>query len=1359
MKAEAGWGAAALAVAAFLGINSGLGGKPAPAPQAPGENRVLGRQAANVEAKSDFERGPCGDLEGTIRTFLLAPNAQVAAPWSCYGTDPKNPEYLKNQKEAVTFQQRAGSLQFVIAILPDPLHTHFSLSFDREAEAIQQGAQDEGYFYDSSWLPWETDEKPLVLLADQDKADDEKKAREAQPGILLFRGKPENCDKPVTQGVWTSAEQPYCDGLAVFIVGEEPTNGVHKQQFKNAVDWITVLQQPGKNGPASPAKAVKILGPTFSGSLPSLAQLLADKDQFAETISLYAKAPDGKLSIYSGGITSNTLAVWFANRGADIGKVRFRSFQQDGDTLLDRYREYLRKGGIDVSHLAIISEDETAYGAYADDDPNSLCAPRRDEGETGPTCLYYPRDLSALRGAYQKQGVFGGATTSESEDAAQRQLASDLADPEGKEHDTIRNFSGDQTALSQEAVLKQIVSSLRVHESEYLVLRSSNPLDQLFLSHFLRLAYPQGRIVLEGSDLLLRRENGAAALSGIMTLTTYPLLPWEYHWTTDPGGMAFRHWHRVFAQEGSEGTYVAARFLLHTPRCVPADEEHFLPPACDGLSIPDYAPPFWALLDLQKRPDDAHRPVTWLSVLGRDGFWPVAALSDPQQPQLDPPKASTEGRCDCPEKSKAPAMQKLVHWLEGHLLGLWTMALNILARLWESIRLLGHSVLSAFTFWRDSSVAVGCRPPWPPMPVSMKVCLLTILLLALFHFHCCFRPSITVKPVHRAHFVRIRGNSHVALINFGSIVVASVPILLAWGYGAMSMSGEPIPHAWFYRVFGPLIWVVAGAAICANSWVESRYYLRKGKLPAEPEGLKAWLARLSRGLLHLARLWRKAVAVILRPFAYYVGFTMAMYIAMAFFLNKDLDDYNRIPTYWRSIHLTTGVSPLAPLLALLAGLYLWFWYSLQGLALFGEDRPRLPLDKLLRVEAKQSEPSRSLGTVKRFFRSPAPSRPETKLPSMSMSMCSDERTARPMESLCGPFTPLVCWVFAGSFLMVALIALLLAGGNPPIRSLGSMGYSIFFCLCLDLCISLLLANAWQMMRVWLRLRQLLLFLDRLPLRRTMKAMKGYSWGSVWKMGGSILDLRYKLLSRQLESLTHLQNTLKDGEIDGTPELTKQVEQSQAARAAFAGWFSKNWNDWRVRDLSKLEAFQKSVANTCGKVFSETLVSHWRQEKESQFLGETSKGGEDKDAGTVKPDATPGDPIFRAEELVCLIYLGFIQNILGRMRTLAMQILWLFVAVTVSVATYPFDPRPAISSTLFVLFLVLGTVIVIVYSQMHRDAILSYVTDTKPGELGMEFWFKLIGFGVGPALGLLATIFPELTGSLFSWLQPGLASIR
>ena len=109
--------------------------------------------------------------------------------------------------------------------------------------------------------------------------------------------------------------------------------------------------------------------------------------------------------------------------------------------------------------------------------------------------------------------------------------------------------------------------------------------------------------------------------------------------------------------------------------------------------------------------------------------------------------------------------------------------------------------------------------------------------------------------------------------------------------------------------------------------------------------------------------------------------------------------------------------------------------------------------------------------------------------------------------------------------------------------------------------------------------------------------------------------------------------------------------------------------------------------------------------------------------------------------------------------MVMSILFLFVATTVAISSYPFDPRQGLSGTMVVLFVLLGAVVLYVYAQMHRDATLSNVTNTTPGRLGGEFWFKIVGFGIAPLLGLLTTIFPEITDFVFSWLQPGLQSLK
>jgi hypothetical protein len=289
------------------------------------------------------------------------------------------------------------------------------------------------------------------------------------------------------------------------------------------------------------------------------------------------------------------------------------------------------------------------------------------------------------------------------------------------------------------------------------------------------------------------------------------------------------------------------------------------------------------------------------------------------------------------------------------------------------------------------------------------------------------------------------------------------------------------------------------------------------------------------------------------------------------------------------------------------------------------------------------------------------------------------------------------------------------------------------------------------------------------------------------MAGNVLDVRWKLISRQMETLTHLWNCPCSAETADAPHWYDQIFETLKARGGFADWYEKSWDKDMDRDLmGTLMAFQASAARTTAVLLTEVLVHRWRDEKKSLLLEEQESGTTVVDVPEKKSlvvglpwkkwpllkiwgkedairqeevsDVLP-EFIRNAEELVCLVYLGFIQNVLGRMRTLVMQLLFMFIAVSVSAATYPFDPRPALSGAMFVLFLIIGIVIVVVYSQMHRDATLSYVTNTTPGELGTEFWFKLISFGIGPLLGLLATIFPELTGTIFNWLQPGLASLK
>jgi hypothetical protein len=641
--------------------------------------------------------------------------------------------------------------------------------------------------------------------------------------------------------------------------------------------------------------------------------------------------------------------------------------------------------------------------------------------------------------------------------------------------------------------------------------------------------------------------------------------------------------------------------------------------------------------------------------------------------------------------------------------------------------------------------------------------MVAVLLWAIFHAFCCWRASITVKPAHRAHFVRpaCHQNSHCALVLLGSILVMLAPTVLAWGYGAMWEGGEPLQHPWPYRVFLPLIWLIACVGVCGNAWVEE--YLRdRNDIVSGPlrllQKVRVWAQHI--------RAWARKPSFPVSVWLSLLIFTLIsllLYWLLDFLLDGVLNETNRIPTYLRAINLNTGVSPLVPLLALVVGLYGWFWYALQGLALLGEDRPLLPAAALLYI-----------------YRPPKPDGTREREDDL-LRMLSWDDAAIPLEELGSPWSARTLRVAGICFTAIFAIGWGVFG-RLPIRSLGATNYSLVFCFWLALCISLLLANSWQLLHVWLRLRHMLLFLDKMPLRRTMKALRGFSWGSVWKMSGSVLDMRYKLIFRQLESLTHLRGSLLDWDKQSNAALMRRVlqgdpyemgarsakpwidaiDKTRRARVDFARWYSQHWDDWKARDVSKLRIVQQLLADTAATVLTQLLIPAWRDARETLLLdlaAAADDSGKEKTDPYAQSVASLEPHIRNAEELVCLVYMGFIQNVLGRMRSIVMSIICVFIAITIAVSSYPFDPRALLSGIVVVLFALVGAAIIVVYTQMHRDATLSNLTDTKPGELGSDFWIKLIGFGAGPVLGLIASVFPEFTDFLFSWIQPGIASVK
>jgi len=313
----------------------------------------------------------------------------------------------------------------------------------------------------------------------------------------------------------------------------------------------------------------------------------------------------------------------------------------------------------------------------------------------------------------------------------------------------------------------------------------------------------------------------------------------------------------------------------------------------------------------------------------------------------------------------------------------------------------------------------------------------------------------------------------------------------------------------------------------------------------------------------------------------------------------------------------------------------------------------------------------------------------------------------------------------------------------------------------------------------------------LRLRRTLDALTGLSWDSVWKMSSNILEQRYRLLSLQFENMRNLTNILNEWKppADSDDDNARKIALAQLKKCGdkglrFAAWYVnlrqspsatdltlRKFASWYVNlgqpssatDLTLLKEFQEELAATAGCVMTQLIRPAWNNEKNSLLI-ETQKPKDEKED---KDKTDPHHPdrnaarawIPEAELCFVLPYLGFIQNTIGRIRSIAMGILALFVASTLAVSSYPFDPLPVIGAIFLITFLLIGTIVILVYAGMHRDATLSRITKTDPDKLGLEFWAKLFAFGIGPLIGLLTTLFPSMTDFVVSFLQPGAQAIK
>jgi hypothetical protein len=1153
------------------------------------------------------------------------------------------------------------NVRFMIATVPDPLHTHLSLQFDRTLEALQQALQDEGYTYDSSWLPWKSQSERYQTLQDDEVIQKEASSREHCPGLILFRRSmnthPTEDSPPCNFTGAAPHGEVYLCGMFVFLVAETPTAGLNQAQWQNAQSWMNAHA-----GRERPDKALRILGPTFSGSMPSVVRAL-------EGIDMQQSSFQSAL-LYSGRIRGCSSWHWLNRQLNGKGElpVRTSDFNENDAVQIDRFFRYLGDRGHALSEVAILSEDETAYGGLPD--PTRAKIPSSQEtlqpecephylrlNESGqltnpPVHLYYPRDISAVRSAYREQSIFAAPASAETSNSPHTVLQPHPESTMHEETDSIEQFSGQGRALTEEAQLYGIVNALRSHAIRFVVLRSTNSLDNLFLTRFLHRAYPEAYIVMMGSDMLFGREVDSTEFRGVMALSPFPLLPRGQDWTmqTSSAQLLPQHAHRIFGSDIMEGVYLAARFLTtdcevreDLQSCGRSTLQTFIHrPKPD---LPDYAEPFW-----ENEPTQLSAS-TWLSVLGKGGYWPVAVLKEPFFKGES--VASNLTKVSRPPDSSENRGRTALGWFT--LSSAWKF-FSFLALL-----LIGAHSLACLWGWQRSDLSIFIQ--FAPLP----------------------------------------SNRQLALRALGWAIVCSLMLFLFAASARMFYQLRGVDQLW--------VWIV-GASVLAGC---SAALFDLGAFSArKPKDAPQTIANLpSKSTL--------CTAIVLTI------------VAVSGFAGLFIFDYfhpNGVTIAFRSVHLTSGVSPMVSLLLMFVGFYWWFWQALAGLSLLGPGRPILP---------HLTPQSVSFSRV-------------------SCEMANGiEAAAIPFPGWNGRYR----WLYLLPLLLLILLACVMQrpwtiGFDAILHSLESESFNWTLHGMFALGLYLLILDCCQLLITWSHLKRLLLALNRLPLRRTFAAFQGLSMHSLWTMSGTSSRTRYTIFSHQIESLIHLRNELDsfEGRDCGTPGVRFAIRRAVVEGLHFIETRSQGADLAMSNDDAACE-IRKDFSRCAEEIVKDLLVPEWFDDQKSLDLRDPSITESAKDYLPLSEE----QPVRLAEEFVCLIYLAYLQNMLARMRTIVLSMTGVFAMIALSVAFYPYTPRQLLSLSLLLLLLFLGAAVALVYAGLERDSTLSRITNTEPGSLGLDFWVRIVSFAGVPALGLLVAQFPEIADFVGSWIEPGMNAVK
>jgi hypothetical protein len=1294
-------------------------------------------------------------------------------------------------------------IHVIIAAVPDPIHTHLALQFDRDIDALVQAAGDNGYVPSYYWLPWQSHAATPAEESVSREAPDQNSVRESQPGLIVFKHVPEDREEDYP---WSN----YFDVIYLFLVGETPTLGTDGAQLRNAFQAEVQLHRATRNvtfsmkGP----NELAIIGSNASGSAASLREGIEAAHLMLESVSRL------RLDVNIAGSTSTDLANDLLSEKSLQGKrakhaagdLKYISFGDDTNFEIHQLLSALSCSGHHLERVALLFEDSTVFGASGaakagnqgkqSQSPHQHppCTEIVDSTIGLPVIIRFPREISLLRNAH--------ADGDDQQDGHAKSVPSpflhlSLKDPGG--NDTVPQFSSEHMPLSQEAQLMAIGRQLQRNHTEFIVINASNVLDQIFLAQFLRRSCPDARLVLLGGDLLYEREAQNRPFIGAVTFSPYGLMSLTSSGRQGgtPGPV------RAFADSATEAYFNAASFTFWNGK---ADEE-------TSLHLANYFNPLQTV--------SSRHASLWATTIGTDGYYPLGIVNDcasnvPRilptisSPSLaDPPVC--EAATDVGSRSFLQSIAEFLHSKGGN-----TSARPYLypAQSWQALCVLigllclAHAGAISFpNYWspmtRDLAIAEGDERHRRSMYIYIgSTMLFCMAFLTGYPIYPCFR--------------LLHPSWQIASYSLWALVTGSIALV--------ATLGKTHRYLWPRDVSEQIA-------------AEKR----------RSERLRIWIDNNSIFLVNVVA----TVSLVAVP------------LVWVCICNTELVDkqYSYVGTFfsYRCLHPGSGVSPLVPMLLILLGWYLWSVFQTLRLRFSKKNRPRLPEPVLgaspWQLFVSDADISRCGGA------------PDSCLTSnISCLLITSEilRRSFPRRKWCSTVAPIVIYLVLLFSLMLwvkleSLDRILWQPKNGP-----TMYELLLDVIALPLGVAAF--TGWlRVMLIWGSLKRgLLERLEQLPIRFAFTRLKGVGWMSMLRQGG--LAEQWRDMARSTESmrqmihdpallggvtpvqrknLERVQRELdewmrkilmvigKKSEKSALPSpqqefaslrpivankqatVSSQEEESGSLKCMVqvdeSNHFSHEVEVSLKYEIDKLDTFsgaeQRADLNQAAEIEISWLLSEEKEQASLRCMVEIEKRyaefcelllggvlipyweltrtgpveGEDLNDLPIKAYSLPtgeaankshvplqlhtssvaDEPMYIrvAEEFLAIRYVSLIRAVLVNMRYLLVFVSAVFVLMIVAWNSYPFQPRQSIDEVFTGLLVLLVAGITWVFAQMHRNPILSRITDTSANELGFDFYVRLVTFGAVPVLTWLAYQFPELGGSLFKFIQPGLEVIK